>query len=114
MAKHDKIQSEDLKKLVDEAYGLMRQGDGTAAVHKLCASFARLLQLKPEYAQRKIKMRFREIPAAMRWPMLGANLKPETVTSGKPEFVFARERFAVSEAMTYYEFTVETALSLGA
>ena len=114
MAKHDKIQNDDLRQRIDEAYGLMRQGNGTGAVHKLCESYALLLELKPEFMKRRIKLRFMEFSAAMRWPMLGANLKPESIASGKPEFDFVRERFAVSEAMMYYEFTVETALSLNA
>jgi hypothetical protein len=114
MPRHDSIQHEGLRALIDVAYQSMRQGNGTDAVHKLCESFARLAQLKPEYEQQRAQMRFRQIPAALRWPALGANLKPESVGSGAFEFDFVRERFAVSEAMTYYEFTVDTALSLGA
>ncbi len=111
MPKHDRIEHEELRKLVDEAYQAMRKGDGTAAVHKLCESFRRLAQIKPEYGQRSVQMRARRMPAALRWPALGANLKPESVRAGDFEFEFTRERFAVSEAMTYYEFTVDTALS---
>jgi hypothetical protein len=114
MPRHDAIHHEELRTLIDAAYQSMRKGDGTDAVHKLCVSFARLAQVKPEYGQRRAQMRFRQVPAALRWPALGANLKPESIRSGAFEFEFVRERFAVSEAMTYYEFTVDTALSLGA
>ena len=44
----------------------------------------------------------------------GANLKPASVRTGKPEIGFLRERFAISEAMTYYHFVLETAIDEGA
>lgn len=44
----------------------------------------------------------------------GANLKPGSVRAGKPEIEFLRERFAISEAMTYYHFVLETAIDEGA
>ena len=47
----------------------------------------------------------------MRWPVLGANLAPDSVKAGEPRIDYVRERFALSEAITYYEFTVDTALA---
>jgi hypothetical protein len=34
--------------------------------------------------------------------------------AGKPEIEFVRDRFAISEAMTYYQFILETAIREGA
>lgn len=39
-------------------------------------------------------------------------LTEQSLRDGKPEIVFTRERFAMSEAMTYCEFTVDAALTL--
>ncbi len=50
----------------------------------------------------------------MRWPALGANLSMASVRAGKPEIEFTRERFAVSEAMTYYQYALESAIEHGA
>ena len=49
-------------------------------------------------------------PRLMRWPALGANLKPGSVAAGRPEIEFLRERFSVSEAMTYYQFVLDEIL----
>ena len=46
----------------------------------------------------------------MRWPALGANLVAGSVRAAEPAIEFVRERFAMSEALTYYEFAVDVAL----
>ena len=51
------------------------------------------------------------MPAVMRWPNLGANLKLDSVMAKKPEIEFIRDHFAVSEAITYYEYTLESAIN---
>jgi hypothetical protein len=53
------------------------------------------------------------VPFLMRWPMLGANLVPESIQAGDPRIDFTRSRFVLSEAITYYEFTVDTAVAEG-
>ncbi len=52
--------------------------------------------------------------AVMRWPALGANLKLESIEAKQPEIEFIRDRFAVSEAIMYYEYTLESAINAGA
>ncbi len=109
MARRDAIQNEELRKLVTESYDYMREGNGTEAVRVLARTYLRLLELKPELLEKKVTMRAgREFPLVMRFPALGANLKMESVRAGKPEIEFVRERFAVSEAMTYFEYVVDT------
>ena len=51
-----------------------------------------------------------QMPLLMRWPMLGANIKPGSVQAGQPEIEYIRDRFALSEATSYYEFALETAI----
>ena len=111
MPKHQKIQNEELRGMMDQAYAQMRAGKADDAVRKISSTFLRLLELKPELAGRRTEVRGRQFPVAMRWPMLGANLKWESLRAGKPEIEFKRERFAVSEAMTYYEFLSDTAIA---
>ena len=110
MPKHDKIQNDELRGMMDEAYAQMRAGKAAEAVRQIAAAFLRLLELKPELAGRRAGVRRRMLPLAMRWPALGANLKLESLRAGKVEIEFTRERFAMSEAMTYYEFMSDTAL----
>ncbi len=55
-----------------------------------------------------------QVQSQMRWPRLGANLDLESVKAGKPVIEFERERFSTSEAIMYYEFTVDTAISASA
>jgi hypothetical protein len=58
--------------------------------------------------------RGRGMPAVMLWPSLGANVKLESLRSGKLEIEIVRDTFAISEALTYYEYTVEAVLAAGA
>ena len=51
-----------------------------------------------------------QMPLLMRWPMLGANIKPGSVQAGQPEIEYIRDRFALSEATSYYEFALVTAI----
>ena len=47
----------------------------------------------------------------MRWPMLGANLTIESVRAKAPVIEFKRDHFEASEAITYYEYVLDMALS---
>ena len=115
MARPDDIRDEALRALVQSGYDCMRSRKASDAVKAFSEAFLRLLELRPELIHKKIEFRLgREMPFLMRWPALGANLKPESVRAGKPEIEFVRDRFAVSEAMTYYQFVLETALDEGA
>ena len=111
MPKPDAIQDDELRALVQSGYDSMRNREATEAVKAFSAAFLQLLELRPELIHKKIEFRpGREMPFLMRWPALGANIKPGSVRAGQPEIEFVRERFAISEAMTYYEFVLETAI----
>ena len=113
MPKPEQINDEKLRTMVADAFQNLRTGDPTGAVHQLSDAFMYLLELKPDLMQAKVAMRRgqRQMPLLMRWPQLGANWKAGSLQSGKPEIEFIRERFALSEAITYYEFTLETAIN---
>ena len=115
MPKPDQIQNEELRALIQSGHECMRKRQATEAVRAFCDAFMCLLELKPELMEKKIEFRpGRSMPFLMRWPALGANLKPESIRAGRPEIEFVRDRFAISEAMTYYEFVLETAIREGA
>jgi len=112
MARPDQITDEKLRELVSRAHREMRANKPTDAVHTLCDAFMYLLELRPALKTSKVEMRRgMQVPFLMRWPQLGANWKPGSVMAGDPQIELVRETFALSEAITYYEFTLETAIA---
>ncbi|MCK9485680.1 MAG: hypothetical protein M0R73_03115 [Dehalococcoidia bacterium] len=115
MPKPDQVQDADLRAQIEKAYSAMRSGNGTEAVRVLADAYLYLLNKHPDMLDETIEPRpGRQMPAVMRWPALGANLTLESVMQKKPRIEFMRDRFAVSEAITYYEYTLESAIQKGA
>ena len=112
MARHEQIKDESLRSLVDEAHRQLRQGKATDAVHTLSDAFVGMLRAHPDLVQTATVVRGRKMPLVARWPAYGANLVVDPAGQD-PRIEYGRERFATSEALTYYEFTVDTALSQG-
>ncbi len=110
--KLDKISDDKLRSRLDEVRGLMRANKPTDAVRTCVDVFLEMLRDHPKLLQAKtfIPVAGRRIPSVLRWPALGANLEPASLQSGEPKIVFIRDHFALSEAITYYEFTLDTAL----
>jgi hypothetical protein len=105
MAKHDAVQDEALRSSFDQAFAALRGGKPTDAVRTLADAFLGMLRDHPELATETVAGRNgARVPLVGRWPALGANL-----VAG-PSIEFVRDRFAMSEALTYYEFTVDVAL----
>ena len=114
MARPDAVENDELRAMFEQARDHMKAGQASEAVHVLADAFLRLIELEPEMLSETIEFRpGRKMLAIMRWPALGANLKPGSIKAGEPEIEFARDRFAISEAMTYYEFVLETAITEG-
>jgi hypothetical protein len=113
MAKPDQVTDADLRTQIEDARTKMRAGDGTAAVHTLTDAFLYMMRKKPEMLEASGEMRFGQMPMVFRWPNLGANLVRESIVQKAPRIEFIRDHFAVSEAITYYEFTLETAVAQG-
>ena len=113
VAKPDQVKDEDLRSQIEHARKQMRSGDGTGAVHTLADTFLEMMRKKPEMLESGVEMRFGQMPMVMRWPNLGANLNRDSVMAKMPAIEFVRDHFAVSEAITYYEFTLETAVAQG-
>ncbi|MBM3140252.1 MAG: hypothetical protein FJZ92_08575 [Chloroflexi bacterium] len=115
MAKPEQVSDVELRALLESAHEMMRKGKSSEAVRTLSTAYLKLLALKPDLLDRTIEpLPGRKMPAVMRWPMLGANLTLESVLAKQPEIQFIRERFSVSEAITYYEYTLECAIAANA
>ena len=111
MAKPDQIKDAKLRELVADAHGLMRGNRPTDAMQGLVAALQRLLEVKPELATEQLEPRPGwKMPFLSRWPQYGANWKEGSLAAGKPEIEFVRDRFALSEVITCYEFLLETAI----
>lgn len=115
MPRPDQVQDEQLRARFEEAQHLMRSGKATEAVHTVVDALNRLLELKPELASESLEPRPGwKMPFLSRWPQLGANFIKGSLEKHEPKVEFTKEQFALSEAIMYYEFTLETAIKRGA
>jgi hypothetical protein len=110
MPRAEQVADERLRGMLVEAYAHVRAGRTGDGVRGIAAAFLHMLQIRPDILAETVAMRTGAVPVVMRWPQFGANLKPDSVRAGKPEIEFVRDRFSLSEAITYFEFTVETAI----
>ena len=110
MAKAADVQNPELRAKLEAAFAAMRAGKGLDAVRACADAYLRFLELHPEVKSETIAMRGRQVPKLMRWPALGANMTLESVRAGAPAIEFTRDRFSVSEAMTYYQFVLDEIL----
>jgi hypothetical protein len=114
MQKLDKIHDAELRSRLTEAHQQLRSNQPTDAVRSLADTFLWMLKAKPELLGETVAARAgRRLPLVMRWPALGANLSRESVEAKDPKISFIRDHFAMSEAITYYEFTIDTAIDQG-
>lgn len=111
MARPSDIKNEELRGMVEAIFAAMRSNRGAEAVKGAVLAYQRFLELFPDVRKQTFDMRGRAIPKVLRWPNLGANLKPESAFTARLEFEFTRDRFAVSEAMTYYQFVLDEILA---
>jgi len=115
VARQDQIKDAALRELINDAHGLMRRNQPTDAMRSLVAALYRLLEVKPELATEQLEPRPGwKMPFLTRWPQYGANWKTGSLAAGKPEIEFSRDRFALSEAITCYEFLLDTAIKRAA
>lgn len=115
MPRPDQVQDQQLRELFEQSQQNLRTGKPNEAVNAIVDALFKLLELKPELASEQLEPRPGwKVPFLTRWPQLGANFKEGSLQRHEPEIEFTKERFALSEAITYYEFTLETAIKRGA
>jgi hypothetical protein len=110
MPKFDAVKDADLKALFEKAHEELQSGDSTAAVHTLSETYLTLIEKQPELISAETPGVGTPVRTVTLWPQLGANLVADSLDSGKPQIDFKRDEFSMSEAFTYYEFTVDTTL----
>ncbi len=100
-AKLDRIQNEALKQTLTDAQAELRAGNYPAVVRRASDAYVELLKSKPEMLKGPMGMRH-----IMFFPRLGAHLIMES--DGSPAVVYDREKFTFAEAVTYWEFAVDS------
>jgi hypothetical protein len=113
--KLDRVKDDGLRQRLEDVRTQLRENKPTDAVRTISDVFLGMLRDHPELLDVKVPIPIagRDIPMVMRWPMLGANLDMTSVQERDPRIDFIRDSFALSEAITYYEFTVDTAIGQG-
>lgn len=106
--KVDKIQDEALRDSMAAAHKELREGAYKGVVQRAGDAYLELLRRKPELlAEGGIPARMR----VMMFPRLGAHLEREG--EAPPTLVWDRENFGFSEAVTYFEFAVDSLVREG-
>jgi hypothetical protein len=108
MARFDDVQDSEVRGLLERATVEMRGGDPTSAVRTCCEAFVRVISMRPELLEANLPAD--EKIHHQQFPRLGANLGS---VGGQAEFAFVREWFSLSDAITYLDFTTDTALREG-
>ena len=100
MARPSDIRNDELRGLVEQAFAAMRAGKGAEAV-RACADAYLRHGAASRGAETDHSHARPEISRLMRWPALGANMKPETVAAGAPPNRVPARAVLGLEAMTY-------------
>lgn len=106
--KVDRIRDPALRESLAAAHASLRAGDYLDVVRRAADAYLELLRRKPELLEEGGFMARMRI---MQFPRLGARLERE---EGKdPVVVWDREKFGFSEAVTYFEFAVDSLVREG-
>ena len=84
----------------------LKAGEYKKVVELSSAAYVELLKRKPEMLQGQ-----EQFMNVIFFPRLGARLVLQN--DGQPEIVWDRENFSFSEAVTYYEFTIDKLIKAG-
>jgi len=108
MAKPEQVQDEGFRTLLLQARSAFLDRKGTASVHSSVEALLRLMQQQPDLIQLK-----RAPGVAVRvgrvWPNLGVKVEQD---DGQPiRVLYEREHYSLSEAITFYEFALESLIA---
>ena len=105
MAKVEQIQDAKLRALIDQARSDYRSGNSTESVHNSVEALLHLIQNKPDFIQMR---RDPNTPIRMGrvWPPFG--VKVETGENQSPRAVYDRDQYSKAEAITFYEFALDS------
>ncbi len=108
MAKVDDIRDDGVRGLVAEARTAYREGNSTTSVHKSVEALLMLMQKQPDLIQLE-RAPGTPVRKGYVWPTLG--VKVETAENQPPRAIYARDQFSTAEAITFYEFAVDSAIA---
>ena len=108
MAKVEQIQDDEIRALVDQARIDYRSGNSTESVHNSVEALLLLMQKKPDFIQME---RIPNTPIRMGrvWPPFG--VKVETGENQSLRAVYDRDQFSKAEAITFYEFALDSVVA---
>ncbi len=104
--KLERIQDEKLRDSLLQAKASLRSGDYAEVVHRAAEAYAELVRRKPEMLEGQTRLR-----TLFFFPRLGAQL--QIGHDNQPAIIYDRETFIFSEAITYFEFAVDSLVREG-
>jgi hypothetical protein len=105
-AKIDRIKDEALRDSLAAAQASLKSGNFADVVHRSSDAYVEMLRRKPDLLQGVVGMR-----NILFYPRLGARLIQES--DGSPAVIYDRETFSFTEAITYFEFAVDSLVREG-
>jgi hypothetical protein len=105
-AKTNRIKDPALRESLTVAQASLKSGEFTDVVHRSSDAYVELLRRKPDMLKGMAGMR-----NILFYPRLGARLIQEQ--DGSPTVIYDRETFSFTEAITYFEFAVDSLVREG-
>ena len=102
----EKIKDAEMRETMASAHKALKEGDFLGVVARAGGGCLELLKRKPEMLHGQ-----QQFMNVVFFPRLGAHLIVNH--DGQPEIVWDREKFSFSEAVTYFEFTIDRPLKAG-
>ena len=105
-AKIDRIKDEALRDSLATARASLKSGNFGDVVHRSSDAYVEMLRRDPDLMKGPMGMR-----RILFYPRLGARLIQES--DGSPSVIYDRETFSFTEAITYFEFAVDSLVREG-
>jgi hypothetical protein len=104
--KIDRIKDDALRDSLATAQASLKSGNFADVVHRSSDAYVEMLRRDPELMKGPMGMR-----RILFYPRLGARLIQES--DGSPAVIYDRETFSFTEAITYFEFAVDSLVKEG-
>jgi len=105
-AKYDRIKDDTLRDSLATAQASLKSGNFADVVHRSSDAYVEMLRRDPDLMKGPMGMR-----RILFYPRLGARLIQES--DGSPAVIYDRETFSFTEAITYFEFAVDSLVREG-
>jgi hypothetical protein len=104
-----------MREAIAEAERALDEGDYTESVRKSAVAFLAVIGSRPDLIVKPVV--FNDLPLSGRGPLPARGPWPDLLgvtlhlsDDAEPEVTFEKERFTMSEAVTYFEYALDTAL----